>query len=148
MSHFLMLAWNINIFSLRKLWNVSSAESQQTLLCSCTRTQKALIVPNSSRYMSQWPLPDWTDFNKTLCSGFFFNHTWGSRRPGQLISSCHSSGLPVKDDLSVQLRGASLARHHIGRRMREMAGRWTQETLSSAYGGAYFINSLRSMKAS
>lgn len=55
--------------------------------------------------------------------------------------------LPVKDDLSVQLRGAYLARHHVGRLMREMAGRQTQETLSWAYWGTYLMNSPRSMKA-
>ena len=55
--------------------------------------------------------------------------------------------LPVKDDLSVQLRGAYLARHHAGRLMREMAGRQAQETLSRAYWGAYLMNSPRSMKA-
>lgn len=55
--------------------------------------------------------------------------------------------LPVKDDLSVQLRGAHLLRHHVERLMRKMAGRQTQETLSWAYWGASLINSPRSLKA-
>lgn len=51
--------------------------------------------------------------------------------------------LPVKDDLSEQLRGAYQARHHVGRLMREMAGRQTQETLSWAYWGARLMDSPR-----
>lgn len=43
--------------------------------------------------------------------------------------------LPVKDDLSAQLRGAYLVRYHIGRLMHVMADRQMQETLSKGLLG-------------
>lgn len=123
-SLFLMHSWNVNTFSLSEIWFKrklthtyvhthgldpigladATADHQRTLMKQGFGTQWVALEDVSPRLRQ--PTSSAIDFQLTF------------------------KRLPVKDDLSEQLKGAYLARHHVGRLLREMAGRQTQETLS------------------